>query len=280
MSDRYADDEETDAGSVWIRSLPAWHASFALLLMLCAALMFLVAPVGRAAACAAVMAALGLAYAVFGVAAARERDQFNRWAYLGLAAVACLSATWLVPSAGVLLFVLYPQSWLLAERERDGVLATLMLTAAAPSILVGGAFSLTLGIFILRLIDQSRDRAVLLERLTSTQQELGSGTPRSRRRRGAGAPRGRDPRHARAGFHQHRDAGRGGDRPAGGPRPQRPAPADRPHGEGQPRGGAVPSGCVQPGPAAGFGSRRCRTTRRGPLPGGDRCRGRGGGDRG
>lgn len=191
MSDRYADDEETDAGSVWIRSLPAWHASFALLLMLCAALMFLVAPVGRAAACAAVMAAIGLAYAVFGVAAARERDQFNRWAYLGLAAVACLSATWLVPSAGVLLFVLYPQSWLLAERERDGVLATLMLTAAAavgpalggamspadwrsaaPSILVGGAFSLTLGIFILRLIDQSRDRAVLLERLTSTQQEL------------------------------------------------------------------------------------------------------------
>lgn len=191
MSDRYGRDAELDASSVWIRSLPAWHASFALLLGMCAGLMFLVAPVGRAAACVAVMAALGVAYAGIGVRAARDRDLVSRWAYLGLAALACLAATWLVPQAGVLLFVLYPQSWLLAERERDGVLATLMLTvaaaagpalggdmspsdwrSAAPSILVGGAFSLALGIFILRLIDQSRDRAVLLDRLTSAQQEL------------------------------------------------------------------------------------------------------------
>jgi signal transduction histidine kinase len=191
MSNRYEADEGVDPTSVWIRTLLAWHTSFALLLSLSAIAMFLVAPVGTAIACAGLMLALGLGYAIFGVRAARDRDTVSRWVYLGLAAVVLLFATWLVPSAGVLLFVLYPQCWLLASRERDGVLATLGLAlaaaagpalggatslndwrTAAPSLIVGAAFSVALGLFILRLIDQSRERAVLLEKLTSTQDEL------------------------------------------------------------------------------------------------------------
>lgn len=191
MSSRYDNDEDVDSSSVWVGSLPAWHVSFALLLALCAGLMFLVAPVGDALGCAGLLLVLGLGYAVFGIRAARDRDAASRWCYLGLSAVVCLFATWLVPSAAVLLFVLFPQCWLLAERERDGVLASLALTlavatgpalggartlsdwrGAAPSLVVGLVFSIVLGLFILRLIDQSRERAVLLRQLTFAQDEL------------------------------------------------------------------------------------------------------------
>lgn len=191
MSSRYDDDEDVDASSVWVGSLPAWHASFALLVTLSAAMMFVVAPVDKALGCAGLLVVLGLGYAVFGVRAARDRDARSRWLYLGPAAVVCLFATWLIPSAAVLLFILFPQSWLLAERARDGVLASLALTVAvaagpalggarapaywrgaAPSLVVGLVFSIVLGIFILRLIDQSRERAVLLHELTLAQDEL------------------------------------------------------------------------------------------------------------
>ncbi len=192
MSSRYDDDESIDASSVWIGSLPAWHASFAAAAgALRGALMFLVAPLEDAVACAGLLVVLGIGYAVFGVRAARDRDALSRWTYLGLAAVVCLLSTWLVPSAGVLLFVLFPQCWLLAERQRDGVLASLALVVAtaagpalggansisdwrdaAPSLVVGAAFSVVLGIYVLRLIDQSRQRAALLHQLTSAQDEL------------------------------------------------------------------------------------------------------------
>lgn len=191
MFSRHQDDETVDNPSVWVWTLPAWHASFAFLLTLCAALIFVVAPVRTASECAVLLLVLGIGYAVFGVRAARDGDPVSRWCYLGLAAIVCLFATWLVPSAAVLLFVLFPQCWLLAERERDGVLATLALTLAvaagpalggassvadwrnaAPYLVVGAVFSIVLGLFMLRLIDQSRERAVLLERLTSVQDEL------------------------------------------------------------------------------------------------------------
>ncbi len=191
MNSRYEDDHDVDPTSVWVGSLPAWHASFALLLVLCAGLMFLVAPVEEALACAGLMLVLGVGYATFGVRAARDRDATSRWVYLGLATVVCLFATWVVPSAAVLLFVLFPQCWLLAERRRDGVVASLALVVAvaagpalggasstndwrgaAPSLVVGCVFSIVLGLYILRLIDQSRERAALLDQLTSAQDEL------------------------------------------------------------------------------------------------------------
>jgi len=188
-----SDATAAEASSVWVRSLPAWHASFAVMLALCAALMFLVAPVESALACAGLMGVLGLGYVFFGVPAARDRDPLCHWTYLAIAVGVCLLATWLVPSAGVLLFVLFPQAWLLAERVRDGVVATLALVAAcaagpalggatsaadwrdaAPSLVVGGAFSIVLGIYILRVVDQSRERAELLSRLTAAQAALAS----------------------------------------------------------------------------------------------------------
>ncbi len=191
MSDRYDGDDRVDPSSVWLTSLPAWNIGFAAVLGLCAGAMFLVAPLGRALACVGLMAVLGVGYAVFGAPAARNRDAPSRWAYLSIAFGVLLLATAIEPAAGVLLFVLYPQCWLLANRERDGVLGTLGLTVAAaagpaiggatsledwrtaaPSLLVGAAFSVALGLFILRLIDQSRERAVLLGELTSAQDEL------------------------------------------------------------------------------------------------------------
>lgn len=179
--------------AVWIRSMPAWHACFALLITLCAAGMYVVAPVWPAIEVTLLIVALGVAYAVFGVRAAETRVAWARWSYLSIAAVVLLLATMSVPAASVMLFVLYPQCWLLSERDRDGILATLLLTAAAaagpvfggegswadlrtqtPSIVVGCAFSLALGLYVLRLIDQSRERAELLERLTAAQEELAS----------------------------------------------------------------------------------------------------------
>lgn len=180
-----------DAVSVWVRMMPAWHVAFAVLLTLVIASMYLVGPPAAATKADLVFVALGGAYAIWGVRGGRTRAPRDRWTFIVLAGAAALLATWAVPAAAVSLFVLYPMCWLLSDRPRDGVVATCLLSfgvgtgtvlagpvdanlweSLIPQLVLGAAFSIALGFFVIRLIDQSRDRMVLIDQLTAAQAEL------------------------------------------------------------------------------------------------------------
>jgi signal transduction histidine kinase len=94
------------------------------------------------------------------------------------------------PALLFLLFLAYPQVWFLVESPRPGVFWTVALALAStvgPTIswahgteplsgivqtAVGLVFSLALGLWVSRVLQQSRERAVLIRELESTRAEL------------------------------------------------------------------------------------------------------------
>jgi signal transduction histidine kinase len=95
------------------------------------------------------------------------------------------------PSLSSLLFIVYPQIWLFSGGHRAGVVGTVALTAVAasgfivnlgasvdslnevvPEMVVSLLFSLLLGLWMSRVIDQSRQRRALIEQLEATRAEL------------------------------------------------------------------------------------------------------------
>jgi len=95
----------------------------------------------------------------------------------------------LEPELNFLLFLAFPQMWLLTDGRREGTAWTVALAASATaglahghgpgsgpgvaaSLAVGVAFSCVLGIWISKVIDQSRERAGLIAELESARAAL------------------------------------------------------------------------------------------------------------
>ena len=174
----------------WEDTRLGWHAAFGGVLALVAVLAAVDEGLGGGtrAGVLALLGALGLLYALVG-ARALNYDRPGRPAllYAGALIPLVVAAFALYPAAGLLLFAVYAQLWALLP-TRQAFLATAVLSAAlgivtvvsfdvSPAaavlqIAVSLTFSLLLGIWITRIIDQSHQRAQVIEELDATRAEL------------------------------------------------------------------------------------------------------------
>jgi signal transduction histidine kinase len=174
----------------WQRGFAGWHAVFGALAVLCAVLAVIEDNIGQAGrvAALAVLAVLSSWYAVAGAKALRTESGGLR--YLAVAAPLTVALFALLPAGALMLFVLYPHIWALLPTIRAVIGTFTVLTAVGVVILaqsgltgesllvaavytgVGLVIALLLGLWISRIIDQSRQRAELLAELAATREEL------------------------------------------------------------------------------------------------------------
>jgi signal transduction histidine kinase len=138
----------------------------------------------------AALGVLAVAYAFLGAPALTSRDELRADAYLAVLVLVFAVLAWQEPSLLFLLFIGYTHVWFLTESLRRGILWTLALALAStmgPAIawtrgeeplsgpgqtLVGLAFSIAMGTWISRVLEQSRQRAELIQELERTRAEL------------------------------------------------------------------------------------------------------------
>lgn len=176
----------------WTQWVFGWHAVF-WVLSGSAALWILVGPDvpgGQRLWGVAAVGALMAAYALL----VQERTWHTDWRthlYLLVAMPVVGYACSISSTLTLLLFLVYPQSWMLTSTVWLGVLATVGLTVAtligfmarygftvdvllqlAPQLVPGLFFSVIMGLWIWRIIDQSKDRAELIAQLEAARSDL------------------------------------------------------------------------------------------------------------
>lgn len=191
----------------WTRLLPVWHVVFAVLCALTAVTAVgddRLTPTGRVVALAG-LAVLVVAYLRLGVPALEAEDGAAGLRYVGVAAPVTVGLFGLAPAAGALLAAVFPQVWILLPLRR-AVVATVALDVAVTAIalirtdgrqqaqlgwLVAGAVSLLVavlfGVWITRVVEQSRQRADLIRELAQARRTVAD----LDRRAGAAAERER-----------------------------------------------------------------------------------------
>jgi len=177
----------------WDRAVVGWHAAFWVVLGLTAAAIFLVGEARgvRATVGAGTLLVLAVAYALLGGPAARGRSQLRAAGYLSVLVVALPTLLWVDGGTSFLLFLAYPQVWMLVDGRLRATAVTAVMSVAAllgfvlaaggdvdtlrtagVAILVSFLFSLTLGLWISSVVEQSADRADLIAQLESTRTDL------------------------------------------------------------------------------------------------------------
>ncbi len=176
----------------WERTVVWWHAGFVLIVVLTAVSLPLGGVDGRERWTAyAAMAAMLLAYAVWGGPAARSRDQRKALAYAAVLVVATPVAIAQAGLATFLLFAAFTQLWMLLEPSRRAVTGCVVLTCGttlgiafqegfdartlvqvAPQMAITLAFSVLLGLWFGTTMQRSEERARLLTELRAAQAEL------------------------------------------------------------------------------------------------------------
>lgn len=176
----------------WTRASLGWHLAFALFALVALALIALEdLPAGRRAAAFALVTALSAWYAVTARRVIRL-DPPTRLGevYLWVAMPLVIATMALTAAGSILLFGLYPQIWSLL-RTRQAIAASIALTvavaavialgsgltresagAALVTVVLGSTVALQLGLWVTRIIEQSRDRAQLVRDLEATRAEL------------------------------------------------------------------------------------------------------------
>jgi signal transduction histidine kinase len=177
---------------VWERGRSFWDLAFLLLVVTAMILAINDADVsnGRRIAIIAVSIALVLNYTLIFRAEPVE-DTVRGWVWFFVELTLATAAIALHPVFGLLLFVLYPHCWMPSSRLRWSIVASIVLTAGLViGELIGRGFShdgitaigiqagiglvfaIGFGTYISRIIDQSAQRASLIEELESTRAEL------------------------------------------------------------------------------------------------------------
>jgi signal transduction histidine kinase len=190
--DRCPGPHSGQAPDVWNRWVVGWQVAFWLMIVL--ASFQLVVP-GDPSAERRVVALVALAALAAAYGPARHGpDRTSKaaaYTYLGVATVVVGITCWLNPGLAILLFIVYPQIWVYSETLRTGIAFSAAVTVSsgagflaaagwsghalweiAPSMAVSLLFSLLLGIWISRIIDQSHDRGTLIAQLETTRSEL------------------------------------------------------------------------------------------------------------
>jgi signal transduction histidine kinase len=176
---------------MWRRQQVWWHSLFAALLLLVGVLLVLDDPSGRLTLDIALLAALGVDYAVLGRRALAGCGQGWSWSYL---VIAWLLVVALVggPNGGyawVLSFGLFPHTWAML-RNRSALAMTIIAVGAitvvelaqsdsgesTTGVLIGAGISLALasllGVFIDRITSEASSRAQVIDELRRTRADL------------------------------------------------------------------------------------------------------------
>jgi signal transduction histidine kinase len=176
----------------WRRGLAGWHVVFAVLAALAGVLIVgddLSGPVERWTALG-VLAALCGWYAAIGSRALRRESAGLGIVYLAVAAPLTVTVFALAGVGALMLVVLYPHMWRLLPTSR-AVVGTVVVIAAVsgvifaradfdggglvPALAYAGAgllVAMAMGLWITRIIEQSRQRAELIAELAATRDEL------------------------------------------------------------------------------------------------------------
>jgi signal transduction histidine kinase len=188
-----ADELERATTDPWDRQVVWWDVGFVAIVLLTAAAMALGGDVGARELWTAyvAMAAMLVAYAVWGARAARTRDQRAAIVYVVVLIAGTAVAVAQGGLATFLLFASFTQLWMLLEPPRRSVVASVALGVAtsfaiaaqqgfdvptlleaAPQMAIAIAFSVLLGLWFASTMRRSDERARLLHELRSTQAEL------------------------------------------------------------------------------------------------------------
>lgn len=177
---------------IWVRTLVGWHAVFWALMVVSAGASFL-SDLGadRRIAYLGLLVMLAIVYQLVARPAMESRRRLPSHLYRLLVIVCVAAAVALFPQSIFLMFIIAPQIWLLSESLIDGVLFSLLLlftvgtaqlwaagwTMAAlrdilPWMLISLVVTTLLGVWIEKVIEQSEQRAELIEELRTTRDEL------------------------------------------------------------------------------------------------------------
>ncbi|MCZ2817861.1 sensor histidine kinase [Modestobacter sp. VKM Ac-2984] len=173
----------------WRITVLVLHLALGLFVSL-AVLDTLLSDIGSRAVLLSALGVLVVAYATLGAPALTSRDQHRATAYLAVLVGVIGVLAWGFPELLFLLFLAFPQVWFLAESAVVGLCWTGALTVAATlgplvhwsegtepmsgpgQTLVGAAFSVAMGLWVTRVLEQSRERALLIRELEATRAEL------------------------------------------------------------------------------------------------------------
>ncbi|HEU5109515.1 MAG TPA: sensor histidine kinase, partial [Micromonosporaceae bacterium] len=177
--------------NAWQRGIAGWHGVFGALAVFSAVL---VAgedglPPGQRYLALALLGVLCGWYAAVGARALRRESRRLGLLYLAVAIPLTIAVFAVVPACALMLFVLYPHIWALLSvyRAVAGTVAVLaavsvvILVQSGPGdgllpavlyIVAGLVIALLLGLWITRIIEQSRDRAALVAELAAARQDL------------------------------------------------------------------------------------------------------------
>lgn len=182
-----------DFSAMWRRQQPAWHGAMAFV-WLAAVVVTLVddpGPRGRVPS-VVLLAVMALAYATLGVRAMAHEDVRYAVGYHVVAWGALLTVQWVDPGtqSWLLFFALFPQLWAMMP-TRWATIATFVVVVAfslvrwaqldfaaesATEIVISGVIStglsLSLGLFINRIITEAESRATTIDELRAAQQRL------------------------------------------------------------------------------------------------------------
>jgi signal transduction histidine kinase len=185
-------DEAEALPDVWMRGIIGWHLAFwAFVSLGFLSLGLLDGPTrGQRLLGFGLFAILGAGYAGLVQWSGRTTGWRARM-YLGTAVLVTGATCALHPQLSLILFIVYPQVWMFTTDLREGVSFTVAVSGAAlsgfvgyqgvsvqtfreygPSILTGLLFSILLGLWMSRIIAQSRERAQLLMQVEATRTEL------------------------------------------------------------------------------------------------------------
>ncbi len=193
MGDVTTTTSQEEFSAMWRRQQPAWHAAMAFVWGAAVVVTLLDDPgaAGRGPSLA-LLAVMALAYATLGVRAMAHDDTRRAVAYQVIAWTALLTVQWI--DAGtqswLLFFALFPQLWAMLP-ARWATIATLVVVAAfslvrwaqldfaagsateiAVSGLISTGLSLSLGLFINRIVSEAEGRAATIDELRATQDRL------------------------------------------------------------------------------------------------------------
>ncbi|MCU1518157.1 MAG: hypothetical protein JWQ75_2878 [Pseudarthrobacter sp.] len=178
------------ARSVWTTSMVWWHLGFYAALASVSYLALF--SDGRDAGTPLVIGALVLLAAAYPfLTRTRDLRTARPTIYVALLVAVVVFLSFVYDSAGVLLFVAFPQVWMFTASQRQGVAATALLCAGVAvgqvnrwgldgsevygitaQLVTSFVASCMIGLWISKVIEQSEQRAELLAELEATRQEL------------------------------------------------------------------------------------------------------------
>ncbi len=138
----------------------------------------------------AALAVLVVAYAAVGAGALAARDHQRSTVYLAVLVAVVAVLAWVFPELLFVMFLAFTSVWFMVGSVRAGLLWTLALGVAGVGgplfhwtrgseplsgpgqTLVGVLFSVAMGLWVTRVLDQSRQRAGLIRELERTRAEL------------------------------------------------------------------------------------------------------------